>query len=74
MFKHARHFPCSRRYSRNRHDRVPIDLEHFIRAIVNDGIAGGRTAIPGNEDAALKLEGQNCRGLRWNPRRIRGGS
>src|SRR3989442_13013682 len=74
MFEYSRHFPGSRRHSCDRHDRVSIDLEHFVGAIVDDGTTGRCAAISGDEDAPLKLEGQNCRSLRWNQRRFRDGS
>ena len=59
MFEHARHFPGRRRHARDRHDRVPIDLQHFVRAIVNHRVAGGRAPIARHQHAARELEGEN---------------
>jgi hypothetical protein len=42
---------------------MAVDLEDFVRAIVNDGVAGGGAAIAGHEHSALELEGEDCGGL-----------
>ena len=59
MLEDARHFPRCRRHPRDRHDGVPVDLEHFISAIVNDGVAGGGAAIARHQHAALEFEGED---------------
>ncbi len=63
MFEHTRHFPGRRRHAGDGHDRMAIDFQHFIRAIVNDGVAGGRATIARYEHAAGKFECQNGRRL-----------
>jgi hypothetical protein len=63
MLEHPRHFPGCRRHARDRHDRVAIDLEDFVGAIVNDRVAGGGAAIARDEHAALEFEGEDCGGL-----------
>jgi hypothetical protein len=46
---------------------MPIDLENFIRAIVNDGVASRRAPIARDEHAALEFESQDRRRLGlWN--------
>jgi hypothetical protein len=42
---------------------VAIDLEDFVRAIVDDRVAGSGAAIAGDENAALELESQDRGGL-----------
>ena len=68
MLEHARHFPGRRRHSRDRHDRVPVDLEHLVGAIVNHGVARRRAPIARDQDAAGEFEGENRRRLRRRER------
>ena len=59
MLQHARHLPRGRGHPGNRHDRMPIDFQNFVRTIVNDGIARGRAPIARDQNALGKLECQN---------------
>ena len=68
MLEHARHFPRRRRHARDRHDRMPIDLEHFIRAIVNNGVAGRGAPISRHQHSAAKLKREDGGGFRRHPR------
>src|SRR2546423_556013 len=63
MLEDARHFPGRGRHAGNGHDGMPIDLEDFVGAIVNDGVAGGRAAIARDEHPALEFESENRRRL-----------
>ncbi len=55
MFEHTRHFPRRRRHARDRHDRVAIDFQNFVGAIVDHGVAGGRAPIARHQHAAAKI-------------------
>ena len=59
MFEHARHFPSRRRHARDRHDRMPIYLQDFVRPIINHGIARNRAPIARDQHATGKLKRQN---------------
>ena len=64
MLEHARHFPGCRRHARDRHDRVAIDFEDLIRAIINHRVARRRAPIARHQHAAGEFEGENGRRLR----------
>jgi hypothetical protein len=77
MLEDARHFPRRRRHSRDRHDGMPVDLENFIGAIVDDGIPRRGAAIAGDEHAAQELKSQDRGGLgerNFGPRRDSNGT
>src|SRR5438874_11365893 len=59
MFEHARHFPRRGWDARDRHDRMSIYLQDFIRAIIHHDIAGSCTSVPGDQHATRKLERQD---------------
>src|ERR1051326_6999777 len=71
MFEDARHFPGGGWHARDGHDRMPIDLEDFIGAIVDDCVARRRTSIAGDEDATLEFKSENGRRLGLRHRRLR---
>ena len=79
MLEHARHFPSRGRHARDRHERVLVDLEHFVRAIIDHEVAGRRAPIARDEHAIGKFEGEDRRrvrrrdGGRWRRRRRAGG-
>jgi hypothetical protein len=51
---------------------MPVDLEHFVRPIVDDGVPRGCAPIARHEHAALELERENRRRLRRKESRRRG--
>ena len=63
MLEHARHLPRGRGDAGDGHERMPVDLDHLVRAVEHHGVARSRPAIPGHEHAAGKLEGEDGGGV-----------
>ena len=67
MFEDARHFPRCCRHASNRHDRMPIDFQHLVRAVVDDSVAGRVARRSPATKLRPKLERQDCRRLCRHP-------
>ena len=73
MLEHARHLPSGGWDARDGHERVPVDLQHFVRAIIDDEISCRRAAVAGDEHAVGEFEREDRGGLRRRGHREPGG-
>ncbi len=59
MLQNPHHLIRRRRHAGNRHDAVPVDFQHLVRAIVHHHVARGRASIPRHQHAVPVLERQD---------------
>ena len=71
VLQHPRHLPRSRRNACDGHERMTVNFQHFVRAIIHDRVPRRRTPIARDENAVCIFECEDRGRVRGHQRCVR---